>query len=1356
MAFDKVKILFFVLCATVLVGVTAYASSYEARSHIHIGMFNSKYDAQKFYESLPEGLKVDVAREQLSLDVYKNNMGFLEHYINVAGLDVDAGKNFCRQVISSSIQCIISGNEPLFPMETEVAAVDAVQTSKLSKLKPLGLRPRRSSFDIADLDLALPPSQGPDDLLAFQRDIQTYDETFSLLPQSTDTPEVKAAKAAYESAKGQLLVAIQNIGEGLNRGEASQAVKDNLVQLTQSAFEAAGTAYISGFAGNPEVLPEGAGAGQVFVHHIKNNLSESTRGEGRKLLNQIMAGLSSQGGLEDGIFADTVDGLMLSSTRGLIEAGISAARRSDLYVLRNVELEYNLNNFDKPYFSFLGIQPVYQTADLRHSLFVQGGGIINEHSVDIDDDVSRHTVNVGAAYRYLTPDEKYLLGANAFFDHQWPYNHSRMSVGVDAKVRHLNVAANYYRPLSGFKKSRQDTQGNQYEEQALEGYDIELGYDISALPGLSVFGKGYQYFRDTAGEDDLHGLEASAEYSFRDFTFKGSYVAENGGRDGVELALQYNIPLYDEDEPNIVLADLKPAAGQESVRDKIFEKVRRENRLRVEERIVASNTPNITAQFSAASIGLPFDVGGVFTLAGVNLPYNRAITIPSGSFGIITFSNGAIANLSASGAGDVIVSFNATTLTVSQTGGGFVQFVSAGGGISVINVPGGTVNLLGTDIDITDDGTTTTIHVRAGQIEVVPDVGVDVENGDQGEVVSLTIATGATNMLSDPALSTRKEDAFTNLDLQNPDPPITATSAPFINAQPSLITGPQFVGNNADVQFTFTQPVTFTGTPQLTALVDANSRTFVYEPSASTVLSPVFRYVFVAGDVGATDITPQTIALNGGTIKGAANELDALLAFTSPAISISDQTAPGLTGSTPADEEPAFSAVDDIVLNFNENVQVGSGNIVITDTTDGSDNRTIAIGDAQISIVGSTITINPSTNLELSTDYDITIASGVIEDTNGNAFAGIASGELNFTTSNDVTPPSIMGTTPNDDATDAGLSDNIVLTFDEVVNKGTGNIEIRRTADGALLETIDVTTGLVTGGGTATITINPANDYPPATDVYVLIDAGAFEDLFVNSFAGIAATTTLNFRGFSPLDVPGILLWLDAHDLDGDGAPEGVAEGGLVAGDASVWEDKSGNSNDLSHATPSRRPTLTVAGKNGRDILNFDGGDALFATDASVPSLDLSGNEFTMYMVINPTNTNGRILINKETSYEVGLNSGRVQAAVVTTAPGSWNWGGTANNAITTAWHTVEFAHNNTMWDFYQDGALTESIVPANNQTGNIQPTNNIFTVGGRGTAAPTGSFFLGDIAEVLMFDHALTVQERADLEAYFAVKWAP
>ncbi len=1377
LAFSRVKIFVILLCATIMVGVSAHAKVIgEGGLSVRIGIFNSQKAAQVFFETLPSDLQKIINNNQLWLNAYESSSGFTEHHLEISGLHVKQSEKICAFSKHKNMQCIGLTKVKWEPSPSYAATkkpasainIKQSQNKILSReftktasnlprmLRPLGLRLGGAS-KVEGMDLVLEAPHSMDDYVG-QENVYAYGSDFSLAEQSYDSLEAIAAKAAYNSARNDFLTALKSIGTGVNEGDGAKTARDNLLALGREAFEAAGSAYLSGFleenTQKSDVLSSDAGSGDVFIHHVKQNLEESAISTVENMVDEILSGSV---GLQDNLISKQADMLMLSGARGVIDAGLMAAKRSDLYALRNMELEYNLNNFKESYLSILLTQPVYQSGDLHHNVFLQGGGIINENSVDIDDDVSRHTLNIGGAYRYLTVDEKYLLGANMFYDHQWPYNHSRVSFGVDAKAKDLNFAANYYYPLTNYRNSRTTSNGDEYEERALKGYDAELGYTLPFSPNVSVFGKGYQYFRDT--DENIRGLELSTEYKVRDnFTIKGSLVEENGGRDGIAVSLQYRLPLYDVNKPNLALADIKPASGITfaSMRSKAFEKVRRENRLRVEERLkIDTSVPNITAQFNALSIGLPFDVGGALTGAGVNLPFDTAITVPNGDFGIINFSNGAIANLSASGGGDVIIEFNNTTLSVTATNGGFVQFISGvSGGITTVNVPGGIVNLLGTDIDVTDDGVNTTIQVRAGQVDVVPTIGVDTEIGNQGDVINLVIATGVTTLLVDPALETRQEAAYTNLDLINPDPPSGDKAAPFINVAPELITGPQFVGNNADIRITFTQAVTVSGAPFINGLVGINARIFAYNAGASTSTKLVFRHVYIAGDIGAASVTVQDLDLNGGSIIGSTNSLNAVTAYTDTIVAITDQTAPSLSSSTPVDDEPLFGAGDNIVLNFDENVQAGVGNITITDTTNGSSTTIIPIGDVQISIVGSIVTINPTGVLDLSTDYDLTIPSGVIEDTSGNDFVGITTTNLNFTTSNDVIPPALTSSVPIDDATNVALDNNIVLTFDEVVNKSIGNIEIRRTADDAVLETIDVTTALVTGGGTVNITINPANDYPPATDVYVLVDAGAFEDLVGNVFAGIAIKTTLNFSGFSPLNVPGILLWLDAHDLDGDGAPEGAAESGLAAGNAAVWNDKSGNNNNLSHGAASRRPTLTVAGKNGRDILNFDGGDALFATDASVPTLDLSNNEFTMYVVVNPTNTTSRMLINKENSYEVAMNTGRVQAAVSTVDPGGWGWGGTANNIITTAWHTVEFDHNNTSWDFYQDGVLTESIVPANNEVGNILPSSSIFTVGARGSATPGSAWFLGDMAEILMFDHALLPSERTNLEAYLVGKW--
>ncbi len=107
-------------------------------------------------------------------------------------------------------------------------------------------------------------------------------------------------------------------------------------------------------------------------------------------------------------------------------------------------------------------------------------------------------------------------------------------------------------------------------------------------------------------------------------------------------------------------------------------------------------------------------------------------------------------------------------------------------------------------------------------------------------------------------------------------------------------------------------------------------------------------------------------------------------------------------------------------------------------------------------------------------------------------------------------PPVLLSSTPGDNGTGVATTADIVLTFDQTVAKGTGTIRIYRASDDVLIESIDVTTGLVTGSG-ATWTINPSSNLAAGTAFYVQIDATAFVDTAGGAYAGIDDETTLNF-----------------------------------------------------------------------------------------------------------------------------------------------------------------------------------------------------------------------------------------------------
>tara|TARA_B100001559_G_scaffold279290_1_gene251717 strand:- start:70 stop:1992 length:1923 start_codon:yes stop_codon:yes gene_type:complete len=231
----------------------------------------------------------------------------------------------------------------------------------------------------------------------------------------------------------------------------------------------------------------------------------------------------------------------------------------------------------------------------------------------------------------------------------------------------------------------------------------------------------------------------------------------------------------------------------------------------------------------------------------------------------------------------------------------------------------------------------------------------------------------------------------------------------------------------------------------------------------------------------------------------------------SPAYSI-DDSVPVLGSSVPADNATNVATDSNIVLNFNEDVDVKSGNIIIKKTSDDSTVATIDVTSGQVSGSGtSQITINPTSDLPAGEiELYVLIDASAFDNAGGLSYAGISSTTaLSFTSANDL--PTLSSSTPADDATGVARDANIVLNFSEIVDVETGNITIKKTTDDSTFETIDVTSSNVTGTGTTQITINPTSNFDAETEYYVLIDATAFDDVLSGSYAGISSTTALSF-----------------------------------------------------------------------------------------------------------------------------------------------------------------------------------------------------------------------------------------------------
>ena len=156
---------------------------------------------------------------------------------------------------------------------------------------------------------------------------------------------------------------------------------------------------------------------------------------------------------------------------------------------------------------------------------------------------------------------------------------------------------------------------------------------------------------------------------------------------------------------------------------------------------------------------------------------------------------------------------------------------------------------------------------------------------------------------------------------------------------------------------------------------------------------------------------------------------------------------PVLVSSSPVDNASDIAAGTDIVLTFDEAVQAGTGNITITDGA--GDVRVIAVTDPQVTISGNTVTINPTADLAVATSYDVIIPAGVIEDTSGNDFAGIAANALDFTT---TLPNTLISTVQGSGAASLLVGQTVTVEAIVVGDFQNGDADTKRNLNGFYLQ----------------------------------------------------------------------------------------------------------------------------------------------------------------------------------------------------------------------------------------------------------------------------------------------------------------
>lgn len=237
-------------------------------------------------------------------------------------------------------------------------------------------------------------------------------------------------------------------------------------------------------------------------------------------------------------------------------------------------------------------------------------------------------------------------------------------------------------------------------------------------------------------------------------------------------------------------------------------------------------------------------------------------------------------------------------------------------------------------------------------------------------------------------------------------------------------------------------------------------------------------------------------------------------------------SGPIVVGMSPADNAIGVTPASDLTLTFDEAVTKGADSAVITiynyNTSDIVESIPMSSYKIRLDATGRTATINPDAILNVNTDYYVLIDYGAFANvSNGAYYAGISSATTwNFRTAAvvDTTGPSILAKSPDSGATKVAVDSKMILQFNEPVYAASGSVTLSSVTD---TKNIPVTSSMVQGSGTSTITITPNTPLDSNADYSVTIPRTAFQDAAGNAMElGGASYVSWGFRtDLAPLNI---------------------------------------------------------------------------------------------------------------------------------------------------------------------------------------------------------------------------------------------
>jgi len=225
---------------------------------------------------------------------------------------------------------------------------------------------------------------------------------------------------------------------------------------------------------------------------------------------------------------------------------------------------------------------------------------------------------------------------------------------------------------------------------------------------------------------------------------------------------------------------------------------------------------------------------------------------------------------------------------------------------------------------------------------------------------------------------------------------------------------------------------------------------------------------------------------------------------------------------------------------------------------------------------------------------------------------------------------------------------------------------------------------------------------------------------------------------FSPADIPGLSLWLDAAD-----DAQFVTDVGIT-----TWRDKSGNGRNATQGVGTKQPVRTNT-INEKKVLTFQGSDDTMSV-ANVA--DFNATSQTIIVVARQTTA-----ANQSVFYKSSGSSANGVIMRYRTGTTFWLYQKNDSGSETLGTNFNTNTNSNVYTAVLQptsQAGFVNGAVPAGTMTNTLttayDDTGTLFI----GSRRDVGEYFAGDVCEILHWPRALSTAERQQVERHLGSKW--